>query len=561
VDKLSVDEALALATAGLEDPCFFMRSFFPQWFSFPMPWVHRGVLAILSRQTDWLLKFGEEIWPGGKGVWNEQQLDKILRHFVWRSDPEDSTSPLVPLFEAERSADGTIGRLNLAVSDRMLIIMPRGVSKTTLLNAHNIREILNHEISFLVYLSETATHAEQQLENIKRTLETNALIQAVYGLKRPERSSIERWTQSLIETTDGVVVAAKGRGGQVRGMNHQGKRPDSIVFDDIEDKESVKTEEQRDKTRTWLKADVEPALPQIKKGVGRIVGLGTVLHHDSLLLTLSRDPEWVTVRFGAVDPEGDMLWNHYMTKEQFYAKRRSFQRIGKLAEFNMEYQSSTKSEGDNSKFPSAFTYQHEELTGLPGRAIVIDPAISDKKDSDYCAFGVVGMTEKGKIHVLDVYMERGMSPQQQVDKYFELKFKWDCNKHGVESVAYQLALIHLLREEMFRRGKSMGPSSYFEIEPITHGRTGKTERVEGILSTRYTAGYITHERHFPLYEEQLLDWPNGKKDGPDVVAMAVQLLDPFAAYAFDPESEDADKLAKDQFEPLDEFLDEYRMCP
>jgi hypothetical protein len=43
--------------------------------------------------------------------------------------------------------------------------------------------------------------------------------------------------------------------------------------------------------------------------------------------------------------------------------------------------------------------------------------------------------------------------------------------------------------------------------------------------------------------------------------MAVQLLDPFAAYAFDPESEDADKLAKDQFEPLDEFLDEYRMCP
>jgi hypothetical protein len=267
------------------------------------------------------------------------------------------------------------------------------------------------------------------------------------------------------------------------------------------------------------------------------------------------------VRFGAVDPEGEMLWDHYMTKEQFYAKRRSFQRIGKLAEFNMEYQSSTKSEGDNSKFPSTFTYQHEELGTLPGRAIVIDPAISDKKDSDYCAFGVVGMTEKGKIHVLDVYMERGMSPQQQVDKYFELKFKWDCNKHGVESVAYQLALVHLLREEMFRRGKSMGPSSYFEIEPITHGRTGKTERVEGILSTRYTAGYVTHERHFPLYEEQLLDWPNGKKDGPDVVAMAVQLLDPFAAYAFDPESEDADKLAKDQFEPLDEFLDEYRMCP
>ena len=155
---------------------------------------------------------GEEKWPGGKGVWDEKQLEKIIKHFVWRSDPEDLTGPLVPLFSADRTASGRIGRLSLSISDRMLVIMPRGVSKTTLLNAHNIREILHHEISFLVYLSETVTHAEQQLENIKRALETNPLIQAVYGAKRPERSSVERWTQSLIETTDGVVIAAKGRG-------------------------------------------------------------------------------------------------------------------------------------------------------------------------------------------------------------------------------------------------------------------------------------------------------------------------------------------------------------
>src|SRR3990167_6885306 len=95
--KLTEDQILQIATLGLEDPAYFCRTFFPQWFYLPMPWVHRGVLAILTRQTDWLLKFGEETWPGGVGVWDEKQLDKIIRHFVWRPDPDDPQSSVVPL--------------------------------------------------------------------------------------------------------------------------------------------------------------------------------------------------------------------------------------------------------------------------------------------------------------------------------------------------------------------------------------------------------------------------------------------------------------------------------
>lgn len=529
-----------------------------------MPWVHRGVLAILSQQTDWLLKFGEEKWPSGVGVWDEKQLDKILRHFVWRVEPDDPSSETFPIFEAVRDEQGKIIAINLRASKRILIIMPRGVSKTTILNAHNLREIARHELEFLVYLSETATHSEQQLDNIKRQLEGNVLFHAIFGNKVPARSDAQRWTQELVETTDGVVIAAKGRGGQVRGMNHNSKRPTDIVFDDVEDKESVKTVEQRNKTQIWLKADVEPALPQIGEiKTGRIVGLGTILHHESLLMTISRDPEWVTIIFGAIDPDGDMLWEHYMTEAEYTKKRRSFIRIGKLAEFNMEYNSSIRSDEDNSKFKSDFIrYQVMNHVEFPGRALAMDPAISDAKDADYCAFAVAGMTLKGHIHLLDIEMERGMTPREMVDKYFELHFKYDCNKHGIESIAFQKALVYLMREEMFRRGKLMGPSSYFEITPVIHGHTSKTERVEGILSPRYASGYITHQRRFPVYEEQLLDWPNGKKDGPDVVSMAVKLLDPYAAFAFDDENEDGDKLAKDQYKPLDEELDfNWRRAP
>lgn len=565
-NRLTIAEAEAITRKGYANPAFFCRTFFPHWFPLPMPWMHRGILALLRKKTDWLLEFGEEEWPHGKGVWDEQQLDKILRHFVWRAEPEDLRSPYTPIFEAVRDNSGRIVAINLRRSERTLIIAPRGISKTTLVNASNLMDIVYQETDFLVYLSEAARHAEQQLDNVKRELMANELLIEVFGDKQPDRTDPEKWTQPLIETIDGVVVAAKGRGGQVRGLNHQGKRPKRIVFDDVEDKDSVKNDEQRDKTRTWLKADVEPALPQIEsRDKGEIIGLGTLLHHDALLVSLSRDPEWVVIRFGAIDPDGDMLWDHYMTREQYEAKKKSYKRIGKLDVFGMEYDSSTKVEEEAAKFKeSSITYKFIEPKKIrdefPQIALVMDPAISEDPEADFCAFGVVARNpENGTCHVCDYYGERGMAPRAQIDKYFELHFKWGCTTHGIEAVAYQKALVYLVKEEMFRKGKSFGPRAYFEIEPITHGKTGKDERILGILAPRYAAGYITHQRRFPDLELQLIEYPNEKKDGPDVIAMAVELLDPSAAYAFSVEGDESDTLAQDQFEELD--LEEYRTAP
>lgn len=443
--------------------------------------------------------------------------------------------------------------------------MPRGSSKTTVVNAANLYDLCYSETDFIVYLSETATHAEMQLDNVKRELEGNVLIRAVFGDKKPERSATEKWTQGFIETVTGQAVTARGRGGQVRGLNHRGERPKKIVIDDVEDKESVSTEPQRDKTRGWMKADVEPALPQIGEDRGVIIATGTILHHEALLVNLMKDPEWVTVIFGAIDPDGDPLWEHYMTTDGYSRKKQSFIRLGKLADFNREYGSSLKIENEGAKFPQdSIRYQIMHRTDFVGVALVMDPAIGQKKDSDYIAYGVVGMTDKGQVHVMDNYLERGMTPRAQIDKYFELVERWDPTKCGIEAVAYQRALIHLVREEQFRKSQTIGMKAYFPIIPILHGNTAKEARVEGILSPRYKAGYVTHQRRFVLLEQQLLDWPNSKKDGPDVVAMAVGLLDPYAAFALPGEANAAgeDKLARDQFKPIEEELGgDFRSAP
>ena len=51
-------------------------------------------------------------------------------------------------------------------------------------------------------------------------------------------------------------------------------------------------------------------------------------------------------------------------------------------------------------------------------------------------------------------------------------------------------------------------------------------RVEGVLAPRYRAGYITHQRFFKEIVDEAIDWPNGKKDHLDAVAMAINLLNP-----------------------------------
>ena len=55
-----------------------------------------------------------------------------------------------------------------------------------------------------------------------------------------------------MELTNGVVALCRGRGGQIRGLNVGFTRPDCIIVDDVEDEESVSTEEQMGKAKSMV---------------------------------------------------------------------------------------------------------------------------------------------------------------------------------------------------------------------------------------------------------------------------------------------------------------------
>jgi len=497
-------DQLAIIRRNLQDPVRFLRLYLEEWFPDTIPWVHRGIIAIICRRCEFLPAYGE--------------MDKIIEHFVWRKDPFDPNSPAFPIFYWED------GKLRMTISRYTATMMPRGFAKTTLLNGINIYKIVHMLTKFTLYVSESSPHAATQLGNVKDELESNELILKTYGELRGEK-----WTNDDIETSTKIKVVARGRNGQIRGLLRRGARPDNVTVDDIEDEESVQTDDQRAKTRRWGYRSLMPVLPRRDLNAS-INFLGTMLHADAFLMTLAKDPRFNFIRFSAYDNAGEPLWPQHMGVAALDQEKAAAALAGDLAGYYMEFESKLSDE-KTAKFKN-FIYgavpSGEEH--LVATALAVDPAISNKAGADFFAIAAVGMTNRGRHFVLECEGDKGVTPRAQVDLVFEMYKKIQYltgirPKVGIEAVAYQQALVHLVREEMFRK------KTYFEIEEIRHGNVAKERRVEGVLQPRYANGYVVHTKVFPGLEVQLKDWPNNKKDFPDAVAMAVTLLDPWASAA------------------------------
>lgn len=516
LEELTPEEVQEIAARGWHDPVFFCKYFLGELFPGRMPWLHRGILAILTKKTDFLLRYGE--------------VDKIIENFVYERNGETYR-----IFER-------VGKkIELNTQRFTLLILPRGFSKTTIAGiGFGVYNIVYQELNFAAYVSETAQHAQMQLDNIKRQLEGNKKLKFFFGDLKPKMQDEQRWRQDFFETVTGMAMAARGRGGQVRGLNNNGNRPKMIVVDDVEDRESVSTPEQREKTRKWAYADLQPALPMLDPNA-TMVALGTLLHPDALMMTWARDPQWTVVKFGAYDRQGDLLWPENMDKDKLEKEEQSAVAAGTLQEFYMERHSEVRLEKDRDFKLENFVYEGPMAEEYLFKTLYQDPAISDKKRADSCTFTVVGMNSKGVIYMLEQRGKKGMKPSAQIDALFELHEKWNPDRTGIESNAFQAALVHLVLEEQFRRGR------LFEVTPVTNTMK-KTERIKGILQPRFAKRHIRFACKSPELEVQLLNFPMAAHDDhADGLAGAVSLLDDGA-----PMAEDEDKKSK--VPPLEDVI-------
>jgi hypothetical protein len=172
------------------------------------------------------------------------------------------------------------------------IAAPRGHAKSTNLTFKDTIHAIVYEYKhYPIILSDSSDQAESFLDNIRVEFEENEAIIEDFGDLRGKV-----WSTGVIITSTDIKVEAIGSGKKIRGRKHRNWRPDLLVLDDIENDENVRTPEQRKKLENWFYKAVSKAGDDYTD----IVYIGTLLHYDSLLAKVLKNPGYKCVKYKAV---------------------------------------------------------------------------------------------------------------------------------------------------------------------------------------------------------------------------------------------------------------------
>ncbi len=403
---------------------------------------------------------------------------------------------------------------------KVVIEAPRGWGKTSIVNlAYPAKKILFRDKSFIVPISNTGTQATMQSENLKMELVANADVAKIFGPMKSATFNKEIWI-----TTSDIAVMPRGAGQQVRGLLYKNSRPDLIVVDDVEDAESVRSQEQRQKLKEWFFADVCNAVARHSKA-WKIVVIGTLLHEDSLLANLLDDPTWYHVHLSLCDEMLHSNWPDFMSDEEVKKLYDSYKIQGLLDTFYREYMGLPIAK-ETAKFKQENFKQYDETDEkfVQGRSkleniVIVDPAkstTSSANDSAVVGLGIDIATPR--IYVRDIV--RGQfHPDQQIDEAFAMASRIGARVIGVEVTSLNEFITYPIKNEMIKRGK------FFDIVELK-ARGQKEDRIAALVPF-YRLGYIFHNKNCcAILENQLLSYPRSKKDDVmDALAYIVEMLE------------------------------------
>lgn len=429
------------------------------------------------------------------------------------------------ILEHYNKSSVAVGRLHqewfklLSTEKKLGIIAPRGHAKSSIINlADNLFDICNHGISvnqpYIVIFSDTPEQATEHLGAIVEELEGNERIHEYYGHLYEGRKvgdkTKEKWTQSVIITTNGVKVEAKGWRSKTRGMRWKENRPSKIVIDDIENDEDVNSPLMREK----LLGIFEKRILNLGEPETKYRFVGTILHYDSLLNNEYKNPRvgWTWKFYDALvsldgkeadldSMTGEPLWGEWWTLERLKAKKEELS-MKSIFAFNQEYRNNPIDDTTQIIKPTAY-YETVDLNFLDCYGY-IDLAISEKETADYTAIVTIGRhKETGKLYILEPFRKR-CGVTEQLDLVYSFHSKYKYKVFGVESVAYQKAFAQLLSERSAKTGLYV-PVREIEVDKDKIRRTLEiTPHIEN--------GNILFNAGYQEFMSECLQFPKAKHD-------------------------------------------------
>ena len=451
---------------------------------------------------------------------------------------------------------------------------PRGYAKSTIKALIKpIHDICYGLEKYIVFISATKPQAIQKLKDIRREVLTNDFLVDVYGIKFPSRRVGAESFEVHAESGE-ILLQAVGAGTEIRGIRFGEARPTKIILDDVEDSEEVLNEEIREKVADWF----FEVISNLGSEHTNIEVVGTILHRESLLMRLSKNPAYRSRIYKAIESwaeRGD-LWEQWRKiynnidnverekdgdaffekhkdemlkgtkvlwpeKEPYLDLMKQLEERGKRA-FMKEKQNAPLSSAE-ALFDNLHWYYEDQRRGgiviekskvfIPFEELYayggIDPATGRTKSKskaklDFTSIVGAYKTLQGRLLVHRDYTKK-VKPTIYIRQIFEMYDEMKFEKFVVEENLFRGLLIENLnreRKELEAERKKAGVKDwqikvpFYEVE----NRERKEERIF-TLEPKVNNGWILFNRALsPEFINQLEDFPNADHDdGPDVLEM------------------------------------------
>lgn len=377
-----------------------------------------------------------------------------------------------------------------------MTLCPRGTFKSTVVTIGWTLWMLTRNRDLRICIdSSKQGNAKNWLGVIQRHIETNVKFRKLYGDWKGEPWTTFQCTlagRRKVQAEHSLVASSPET---AKVSQHY----DIYIMDDIQTRENVTSRDMIDKIEEHSRLVLPILDPQddLRGHRGPRVFVGTRWHDDDIYGRLiarvkkGQEPGMKLYVKGASD-RVELIDNRFMLTGSLYFPARFTQKYldeiqGSMSmwEFSCNYLNDPLPEGTaifsrkrlgwwnnlGMRHPSG------AITPLPAVLnifVTADPSLGQTADSDYSAFVVNGTDSEYNWLVQEVVREH-LDPDAFVERMFGLHDKWHPHRFGMETVAFQKALLYPFREMCRQKGK------YFMVEELATDTTVSKElRIAGL---------------------------------------------------------------------------------
>lgn len=435
--------------------------------------------------------------------------------------------------------------------DYLVRAAPRGNAKSTIVSlALVIWCAVYKKKHYILTLSDTSDQAEDFLQNVKNEFEENELLIEDFG----ELEGLV-WTNSNLILANDVRIQALGSGKRVRGRKYRQYRPDLIICDDLENDENIQSPDQRKKLASWY----FKALSKAASDTADIIFIGTIIHYDSLLSNLLKNPVYSSKKYQAIIHWSESpLWDEWeriitdLENPNRVADAKAFFEGHKLemitgtqvlwpqkedyynlmiqrivdgpAAFSSEKQNEPLSDDERRFHPDWIRYYDDlEIEGKELFVVgFVDPSLG-KNGGDYSSICTIGEDSNHIIYILDCDIAK-RHPDIIIGDVYNKQLIYHYKIFGVEVNQFQEYFKDSMAEKVADKGVEL------PLKGIRQ-HSDKTLRIQS-LQPDVKNGRVRFKRDQQKLVEQLINFPNADHDdGPDSLEGAIGLLGKRSAIA------------------------------